>query len=54
VAVELNAAGLRYGLVAVARVTQAAACPGGYRVGCSLLSPLPGELLRHLYGGAPP
>jgi hypothetical protein len=48
VLVELNCAGLRYGLVAVARVTRAAARPDGYLVGCSLLSPLPGELLRLL------
>ena len=46
VLVELDCAGLRYGLVAVARVTRAAARPGGYLVGCALLSPLPGELLR--------
>jgi hypothetical protein len=32
----------------VARVTRAAARPGGYLVGCALLSPLPGELLRLL------
>ena len=53
VLVELNCAGLGYGLVAVARVTRAAARPDGYRVGCSLLSPLPGELLRHLSDGVP-
>jgi hypothetical protein len=44
---ELNAAGLRYGVVAVARVVHLAARPDGYLVGCLLLSPLPGELLRH-------
>jgi hypothetical protein len=48
VLVELNCAGLRYGLVAVARVTRALARPDGYLVGCALLSPLPGELLRLL------
>jgi hypothetical protein len=48
VVVELNCAGLRYGLVAVGRVTHAVACPDGYLVGCALLSPLPGELLRLL------
>ena len=48
VVVELNCAGLRYGLVGVARVTHVAARPDGYLVGCSLLSPLPGELLRLL------
>lgn len=53
VVVELNCAGLRYGLVAVARVTRAAARPGGYLVGCSLLSPLPGELLRLLSDRVP-
>jgi hypothetical protein len=53
VLVELNCAGLGYGLVAVARVTRAAARPDGYLVGCALLSPLPGELLRHLADGVP-
>lgn len=53
VVVELNCAGLRYGLVAVARVTHAAARPDGYLVGCSLLSPLPGELLRDLSDRVP-
>jgi hypothetical protein len=53
VVVELHAADLRYGLVAVARVVHAAPHPDGYLVGCALLSPLPGELLRHLSGGAP-
>jgi hypothetical protein len=48
VLVELNCAGLRYGLVGVARVTRAAARPDGYLVGCALLSPLPDELLRLL------
>jgi hypothetical protein len=36
-----DCAGLRYGLVGLARVTQAAACPGGFRVGCAPLSPCP-------------
>jgi hypothetical protein len=49
----LDCAGLRYGLVGVARVIQAAACPGGFRVGCALLSPLPGELLGHLSDRVP-
>lgn len=53
VVVELTAAGLRYGLVAVARVAHTAERPDGYLVGCALLSPLPGELLRHLSAGEP-
>jgi hypothetical protein len=53
VVVELNCAGLPYGLVAVARVTHAAARPDGYLVGCALLSPLPGELLRLLSDRVP-
>jgi hypothetical protein len=53
VVVELNPACLRYGVVAVAWVVHAAARPDGYLIGCSLLSPLPGDLLRHLSGGAP-
>jgi hypothetical protein len=53
VVVELNPAGLGYGVVAVARVTHAAPRPDGYLVGCALLGPLPGELLRHLSDGAP-
>jgi hypothetical protein len=53
VVVELNPAGLRYGLVAVARVTHDAARPDGHLVGCALLSPLPGELLWHLCAEEP-
>jgi hypothetical protein len=48
VVVELNPAGLHYGLVAVARVAHAVARPDGYLVGRALLTPLPGELLWHL------
>jgi hypothetical protein len=53
VVVELNCAGLPYGLVGVARVTRVAARPDGYLVGCALLSPLPGELLRLLSDRVP-
>jgi hypothetical protein len=53
VIVELNPAGLRYGVVAVARVAHAAPCPDGHLVGCALRSPLPGELLRHLSAAEP-